>query len=349
MKVAVVGFNNLKFSPYIKTYTNLLDEYSIQYDLIIPNRNQLKESVNGNLVYINWNKKKSKLQNFVTFMKKVQAILKKENYDFIFILTTLPAILLSHILVKKYKRKYLIDIRDYTYDKKPIFKNVEKHVLKYAHTRVISSPAFKEFLPKFEYVLCHNFSHRAQILDLTFEKHSDPIKIGYVGSIAYINECKRMIDLVKEDSRFCFYFYGNEVYGKIVSNYVESSGTERIKYFGEYEPTEKSQIILDIDILFNDYGNGSNLVKYALSNKLYDSFTLKKPLITSPNTIMSKLANNYSFDIDNETKSLDELYEWYISINGDKMVSYMNQCLAQFKNDNLYFEDTIRKIIGEKI
>lgn len=349
MKVAVLGFNNIKYSPYITTYTDLLDKYSIEYDVIIPNRNQLNETINGNLVYIEWDKKKNKLQNFVTFAKRTQTILKKENYDFIFILTTIPAILLSHVLVKKYKEKYLVDIRDYTYDKKPIFRNLETYVLKYAHTRVISSPAFREFLPDLEYVLCHNFSHRTLISDLTFERRGEPIKIGYVGSIAYIEECKRMIDLVRNDDRFCFYLYGNEVYGSIVSEYAESSGTERIKCFGGYEPAEKPKIIHGIDILFNDYGNGSDLVKCALSNKLYDSFTFKKPLITSPDTIMSKLANNYSFDIDSKTKSLDELYEWYNNINGDKMVSYMNQCLNQFKNENIFFEDTVCKIIGVKI
>lgn len=349
MKVAVIGFNNLKYSPYIKTYTDLLDKYSIAYDVIIPNRNQLNETANGNLVYTEWDKKKNKLRNFITFAKKTQTILKKENYDFIFVLTTLPAILLSHVLVNKYKEKYLVDIRDYTYDKKTIFRSVEAHVLKHAHTRVISSPAFREFLPDFEYILCHNFSHRASMTDYAFERHSSPIRIGYIGSIAYVDECKRMIDLVKKDDRFCFYLYGNEVHGDIVSEYAKSAGTDRVKCFGEYEPAEKSRIILGTDILFNDYGNGSFLVKCALSNKLYDSFTFKKPLITSPDTIMSKLSADYSFDVDSTTKNLDALYKWYVGINGDEMDAYMNECLIRFEKENLLFEDTVRTIIGVKI
>lgn len=348
VKVAVLGFNNIKYSPYIKTYTDLLDKYAIEYDVIIPNRNQFNETTNGNLISIRWDKNKNKLQNFISYAKETKKILKSEDYDFVFVLTTLPAILLSQVLVSKYKRRYLIDIRDYTYDKMPIFKNIESTVLKHAHTRVISSPAFRDFLPDLEYVLCHNFSHMIVNKDLSFHQHVDPIKIGYVGSIAYVEECKRLIDLVKKDDRFCFYLYGNEVHGSIVSDYAESAGTERIKCFGEYEPSEKSQIVISVDILFNDYGNASDLVRCALSNKLYDSFTFKKPLITSPNTIMSKLAGDYSFDIDVQTKNLDELYNWYININGKKMISYMNQCLVQFTNENLYFEDAVRRIIGGK-
>lgn len=349
MKVAVIGFNNLKYSPYIKTYTDLLDKYSVEYDVIIPNRNEIVESINGNLISIKWETKKGKIYNFINFTRETRKILKNENYEFVFVLTTLPAVLLSRVLIKKYKNRYLVDIRDYTYDKKIIFRNCELKVLKNANLRVISSPAFKDFLPSLDYVLCHNFSHNIPRTDIKYVQSLNEIKIAYVGSISYVNECKRLVDLVKNDDRFCFYLYGNEVNGNIVSDYVSKIGTERIKYFGGYDPSEKNSIIQNIDILFNDYGNESDLVRCALSNKLYDSFVFKKPLITSPNTIMSKLASDFSFDIDSNTKNLNDMYDWYMNLNQEEMVSYMNDCLDIFIKDNNNFEEQIRKIIGENI
>lgn len=346
MKVAVIGFNNLKYSPYIKTYTDILDKYSVEYDVIIPDRNGLQETSKGNLIKTEWDTNKNKILNFAVFAKEVRKILIKNKYDFVFVLTTLPAILLSTALSRKYKGRYLVDIRDYTYDKTIIFKYIEAYVLKNAHTRVISSPAFKDFLPNAEYTLCHNFSCSDVTPVETFDKREDPIKIGYVGSVSYVDECKRLIDLVKNDERFSFSLYGNEVFGTVISDYVANCGIQRIEYLGGYEPSEKKSIIENVDILFNDYGNDSDLVRCALSNKLYDSFVFKKPLITSPNTIMSKLADDYSFDIDDNTKDLNGLYEWYVNINGFDMVSYMNNCLEQFKNDNLLFEEKILGIIG---
>ena len=281
MKVAVIGFNNLKYSPYIKTYTDLLDKYAIDYDVIIPNRNCLSETVNGNLISIEWDAKKNKLQNFRAFSKATKKLLKSNDYSFVFVLTTLPAILLSRVLVKKYRGRYLVDIRDYTYDKAPFFKTVEAYVLKHAHTRVISSPAFKDFLPDLEYVLCHNFSHRDMEADAGFERRINPIRIGYVGSIAYVEECKRLIDLVKKDDRFSFFLYGNEVNGNIVSDYAKMANTPRIQCFGGYDPAEKAQIVRGVDILFNDYGN---VIKAFLRVKLfcyrinsYHSFLLLSP------------------------------------------------------------------------
>ena len=122
MKVAVLGFNNVKYSPYIKAYTNLLDEHGVEYDVIIPDRNKLHEATNGHLIPIEWDGKKHKLYNVAKFVWKARKILRKEKYDFVFVLTTLPAVLLCHTLVHKYCKKYLVDIRDYTHDKNPIFK-----------------------------------------------------------------------------------------------------------------------------------------------------------------------------------------------------------------------------------
>lgn len=351
MKVAIIGFSNLKYSPYIKTYTNLLEKKSITYDLIIPNRDRLCEKCNGNLIAIKWNRKKNKMQNFIFFAKETRKILKKEKYDFVFVLTTLPAILLADILTRNYKKKYLVDIRDYTYDKLIIFRHIEKFVLKNAYIRVISSPAFKDFLPNLEYTLCHNLSYDTSKAVKDFNKHTNPIKIGYVGSIGYLEECKRLINLVKNDDRFCFYFYGNESNKKGcgISDYVAQCQTDRIKYLGEYEPHQKKEIISHVDILFNDYGNDSFLVRCALSNKLYDSFFFKKPLITSPMTIMSKIADKYSFNIDSNTKNLEELYKWYTGLEESEMITYMDTCLKKFEDENSLFQNKIFEIIENNI
>lgn len=347
MRVAIIAFNNIKYSPYIKTYTNLLERESVEYDVIIPNRSGINETINGNLLSLKWDKKKSKIYNFIRFARKTTKLLQKQNYNFVFVLTTLPAILLFPILIKKYSDRFLVDIRDYTYDKMPFFKNIEKLVLKKAHTRVLSSPAFKKFLPDLNYIICHNCPHKIEESVNVFNKASNPIKIGYVGSVSYIKECKRLIDLVKLDDRFCFYFYGNETSGSFISDYVKCLGINRIKFFGEYEPNEKANIISDIDILFNDYGNHSDLVRCALSNKLYDSFFYKKPLLTSPDTIMSQMADVYSFDVNETTTDLCALYEWYGEIDGEEMVAYMNSKLKQINIENSKFEEKIIEIIGE--
>ncbi len=347
MRVAIVAFNNVRYSPYIKTYSNYLDENGISYDVIFPNRNNIPEFLGENTYAVQWDKKKHKALNFIKFRSEVIRILKKNKYDFAFVLTTIPAVLLSNFLIKHYKGRYLVDIRDYTYEKIAFYYQLEYKVLKNAKVRVISSPGFKNFLPNLQYYLCHNTSYDFSKAVKTFKKQEGGhIIIGYIGSIAYAEQCKKLIDLVVKDERFSFYFYGNESSGDTVRTYIKEVDNARIKYMGSYEPAQKNGIIQGVDILFNAYGNESKLVLYALSNKLYDSFFFKKPLLTSPNTSMSEIASKYSFDIDNNTLNLNSMYDWYNNINGGEMSKYMTRVLMKYSNDMTAFKDMLKGILN---
>ena len=347
MKVAIVAFNNIKYSPYVKTYSNLLDERNISYDVIIPNRNGFEEKLGETLYALPWDAGKHKALNFLSFASSAKKILKKNKYDFVFVLTTMPAVLLSSFLVRNYKNRYLVDVRDYTYEGVKLYALLEEKVLKHAAARVISSLGFQAFLPQLDYLLCHNTSYDLTRSKQEFQKKKDgPIRIGYVGSVAYAPHCKKVIDLVDQDERFEVYFYGNETRGTEVSSYVAAKNNPRIRFFGPYNPEDKEGIVESVDILFNVYGNATPLVKYAVSNKLYDAFYFKKPLLTSPETIMSELAGEFSFDIDASCDSAEALYTWYQSRNGEEMISYMNSKLLEYANDVATFRETVDRLVS---
>ena len=344
VKVAIVAFNNIKYSPYVNTYSNYLDNNGIKYDVIFPDRNKLNESIGENTYSLYWDSEKSKLYNFIKFAYAAKKILKKNKYDFVCVLTTMPAVLLSTFLANRYKNRYLVDVRDYTYENIRPYFWLEKLAFKNAGMRVVSSKDFENFLPKSNYCMCHNTSYDFRNAIQCFNRQTGKIIIGYVGSISYVKYCKHLIDLVKDDERFEFHFYGNETHGKIISEYVKDLDNERIKFFGAYEPSQKGQIIENVDLLFNVYGNSSPLVKYAVSNKLYDAFYYKKPILTSPDTTMSELAKEYSFDIDLNTENLAGLYEWYKKIDSENFVEYSEQMIETIVSDINYFEKNLNEI-----
>lgn len=343
MKVAIIAFNNIKYSPYVKTYSNILDQNGVPYDVILPDRGGIHEDLGEKTYGIPWNPNKKKILNFLSFASQAKRILKKNHYDFVIVLTTMPAVLLSSFLVRHYKGRYIVDIRDYTYERVGFYYKREKKALEHAALRVISSMGFLKFLPKMEYLLCHNTSYDLSQSKQTFEKKTEgPIRIGYVGSVAYASKCKHLIDLVEKDDRFEFYFYGNEASNQVRS-YVEEKKNDRIRFLGAYEPHQKNEIIENVDLLYNVYGNERPLVQYAVSNKLYDSFFFKKPLLTSPETVMSECASDYSFDIDFSTADLDGLWNWYHSLDGEKMISYMNDRLMEYDRDVSVFRQTMNE------
>lgn len=350
MKVSIIAFNNLNKSPYVNTYADFCRDNGIEYEVIYPDRGNIAENVSGVEKAVFWDSSKGKLYNFLHFRKAAIRELKKSKSDFVIVLTTMPAILLSGYLIRNYKGKYLVDVRDYTYENFKPYYAVEKRVMKYAAMRVISSPGFKKFLPPENYTLCHNMNPEyANPGDAKFEKKEDEIIIGYVGTIAYKNQCLNLIKLVEKDERFRFYFYGDEGSDRRISEYLEKNPSDRIKTFGAYKPDEKVAIMKNVDILFNVYGFGNNLVDYALSNKLYDAFYMNIPLLTSPNTSMSEEASDFSYDIDfSKTENLDGLYNWYQSIDAGAFKDYSVKYLKSVTETQNVFCKRLKDFLFEK-
>lgn len=342
MKVSIIAFNNLNKSPYVHVYADYCKSNGLEHEILYPNRDNLQETADCPLLPIPWNATKHKLVNFLAFRKAAIRHLNQAKPDFVIVLTTMPAVLLSRYLRRHFKGKYLVDIRDYTYEHVSFYFRLEKLAIEHAAMNVISSPGFTKFLPKAEYHLCQNIhAGYANGSGGSFQCHPEEgITIGYVGSIAYKSQCMRLIHLVEKDDRFRFHLYGNENGTQQITEYVSQHPCDRIKTFGAYKPDEKVAILKQVDILFNAYGNGNKLLDYALSNKLYDAFYMKIPLLTSPHTAMSEEAGAFSYDIDLEkANSLDGLYDWYCNIDGNAFAAYSSQYLNQvFRSQNAFYK-----------
>lgn len=348
MKVSIIAFNNLAKSPYINIYADFCRSNDLKYEVVYPDRDNLRETADYSLLPVDWDPKKHKMLNFLYFRKEVIRHLKRTKPDFVIVLTTMPAVLLSGYLSCNYKGRYLVDVRDYTYENVGFYYRLEQIVLQNAAMRVISSPGFRNFLPDAEYNLCQNINpdYESGEGGRPARDPAEPITIGYVGTIAYKKQCMRLIKLVEKDTRFKFHFYGGESGEQQISNYLAENPCDRIKAYGPYRPAEKVGIMNGVDILFNAYGNGSKLLDYALSNKLYDSFFMRIPLLTSPKTAMSEEAGPYSYDIDleNET-SLNGLFDWYQAIDCEAFAVYSKQYLTRVFDEQRSFYDRLGQVL----
>lgn len=354
-RVGVLLFQNMRYAPFLKMYQSILDELGVEYDIIYYNRDKtLNEISNDHFIPINWRGKgtvaASKIEKLLNFTciypRQASSIIQERQYDFLIVLTTFPAVLLSGILQKKYSKHYIVDIRDYTKEFFRPYYLIESKVLSKAALRIISSVGYKNFLPSFDYVLCHNMDNTLSntVLKPFNKKTKGRIKIAYIGSISYERQCKQLIDLVCLDERFEFHFYGNEANGTIISEYIHNLGNKRIVMHGPFLSTEKERLYELSDIIFNCYGNDRTLVKYAISNKFYDGAVYRKPLLVTPNTSMATLSGDYAFALDLERiTSLDDLYLWYINIDKTGFEHYTESVLELATRDN---NDAIKRIVN---
>ena len=337
MKVLICVNNSLRFCPYANFYINLCQKEKIDFCVMYPDRARLRDNYNFEVIRYEWNEKENGVFQLLKYREFALQHIEHNHYDYILALTTGTAVLLAPALLKR-NQKYLVDIRDYTREYNIIYYFIEKKVINRAECVVVSSPDFREFLPKREYIDIFNSS---EIICTSDKVNNDvfPIRIVYVGTIAYPHQCEKLMNLVEQDERFLFDLYGNDLNGSKIENYIKTNKLTRSVYHGIYQSAEKASIIRKADILFNAYGNNSPLLKYALSNKLTDAAIYKKVVLTSPNTSMKSMLGDCSFaiDLDKET-TLDELYMWYITLDVQKTQNYLNNLLTKIitTNNNTY-------------
>ena len=341
MKAGIIAANNIRYSPYVHFYTEILDRINLSYEIIVPDRNGLDETDNGAVFMLPWNHKFPTVINYIKYAKHVKQRLKEKKYDVIIVLTGINAAFLGLWLSRKYNKRYIVDIRDYSHENIYPYYLLEKAALDHSLLNIISSRKFMTFLPESRYLVCHNYDDKTYV-KAHFERGQDPIRIGYVGALLYAEQCIRLMKLVANDARFTMEFYGTSDQEPVLKEKAEEIQCSRIRFHGGYKPEEKAGIIQQVDILFNAYGNGTPLLDCALSNKLYDSMVYKKPILTCAGTYMTEMAGPLAFPIDlTDGNALNRLYDWYYMIDGKHADEYGDHMIESIRKEN---SDTKEKI-----
>lgn len=357
---AIIIPSNLHWAPYCLVYQKLLVENNCKYDLIIWNREKIEEEIEykeglnqliGFDCYDICNdgsiKKIPKFFQFSDFVKKQ---LTKTHYDGVFMLTTFAGVvaLNAHFLSKRYNKKYWIDIRDYTYEWfKPYYKLLE-YAIDNAYTVSISSREYTKFLPDNDYVIVHNIDPNLEKYSLELEYFpSDYIRISYIGNIAYIDENKKLLDKLKNDSRFRLQYYGAN--SELLKSYCEFNRILNVDFHDKFSYAKTGAFYENTDIVNNVYGNDTIGKKTAISNKLYYAAALNKAIITSPDTYICRLTNEYGFGFsvdfsDNDWP--DRLYDWYQRFRENKDLNNSKQLWESCLRENEIFYSRINEFIN---
>lgn len=342
MKVLICTNNSLRYCPYANFYIDLCQDNDIEYCVMYPDRGNLKEEYEFPTIRFDWDISRGTKIQLLEYKKFASRVIKKNEYDFIIALTTGVAVLLSDNLLKRHGQ-YLVDIRDYTHENNWMYYQIEKKVIKHANCVVISSPYFREFLPDRDYIDVFNAPSSIKSISSMNKKRLPPIIISYIGTIAYPEQCERLMKLVEKDHRFRFNLYGNDLNGDKIESYIRKNRLKNSKYYGPYLPERKPEIVQNADILFNAYGNNSPLLKYALSNKLTDAAMYLKVVLNSPDTCMDKILGVGSFPIDLEkAKNLDDLYNWYIKLDPSRIQIHLQTIMDRIINTN---QNAINRIV----
>lgn len=349
MKVAAITIGNLYRIPYLDMYFKQISAHST-IDIINWNREGKEEKSPYNLISFNYpigfTSKLKKIEGYARYRRFVANQLRAGNYDLIIVTPTNTALLMSDYLIRQYRNRYILDIRDYCHEALLGIKKIEASLVSNAAMTVISSEGYKTFLPQDrDYVVVHNSRNldRNRIAEIKLNRKYDaPIKIGCIGSIVYHDSYKRLIRLFGNDQRFelAFIGYGSEG----LSNYCKQQNVSNVLLSGEFLPEETLDKYADIDVVNGVYGDNHPSLDYALSNKLYFAAELEIPILVTSGTFMEEMAKEYNLGVGiniNDSHAPDVLYDYLVDLDRKALRIGANRFIEKVEKDNNHFESRL--------
>ncbi|MBU5363898.1 hypothetical protein KQI33_00735 [Enterococcus devriesei] len=358
MRVGIVSISNIKHMTLISLYTDILKKNKIDYDFIYVDKYNISEKNDADNIFkyvisIKKNssslKKAIKYAGFIRFAKK---IIRDNNYDLLIVWGSGTGYILSRFLVNRWKEKYIYNIRDYGYENKKIISILQNKIVKNSLFTTISSKKFLDFLPsssKYIFVNSINPKLTEELLSSNSSKiTSKAIRICFIGYVRFIENDKKLLLALKNDSRFIVQYFGAK--SDILKKFAEENGIKNTEFIDSFDSSQTSELLMKADVINNLYGNDDTALDTAISIKYYYSILLNLPILVWKNTYMEEITKDFPgvFVFDGNYNGLnDRLYTWYSQINKKRMIERNSKLVKDFRKENTFFENKFADLFRE--
>ncbi|MBW8686446.1 glycosyltransferase [Chitinophaga rhizophila] len=168
------------------------------------------------------------------------------------------------------------------------------------------------------------------------------LKVAFIGILRYFDVLKNLIDAA-ENLPVDILFYGD---GPDMGRLREyTTGKEYVQFFGRYKYEEIAGIYASVDLIWAVYPSDDYNVKYAISNKFFESMMLNKPAVFAENTELGKmvLSKGTGFAVNPYDKTA--IRELLQHVTSDlSRLNAMNQNIAA-SGEKLYWEDEDQRLL----
>ncbi len=349
MKIGLILPTNLYFAPYINIYTKILDSKGIQYDIISWDRAGVNENFGVVFKYYSpfGRSKVRKLFDYYKYVRFAINQIKEKKYDKLIIFGSQTGLFMFFFLRKNYAKKILFDYRDLSIEQ--FLKRIFCKFLNLSSLNVISSPGFKQYLPKgYNYILSHNFQIesienvlKSAECDQTVS-FNEKINIMTIGALRDYEVNSELMEALKNDDRFFLNFIGKGIAETSLRNYASKSFIENVNFHGYYNKSDEEIFVKDADFL-NIYYPQIKTHSSALSNRFYIALLYKKPMIVTKNSIQGNYVEKYNLGISIENcDNLKSKIESYIEhFNEKEYLQNSTLLLKSFTTDYYIFVQNI--------
>ena len=351
MKIGLIMPGNIWFCPYVKIYQRILDEEKIEYDLISWNRDGTEsQGIQFNRQF----KMKgglSKLVPYIKYASFIKETIRKQNYDKLIVFGPQVAIFINSFLTKHYSKRYIFDYRDLSIEQKFYFKRAFLKVLRNSFANVISSPGFKQCLPKgFEYLLSHNFNidlvRQALSSKEVDNSTSETINVLTIGGIRDYGSNIEVVKALANKKEFLVKFVGKGSASELIKDYAMQNKIDNIQFEGYYPKEKESEYIRKSTFLNIFY---PRIISHdtALSNRFYNALIYRKPMVVTADTTQGNYVKQHQLGLSLENcNNLDlKMKEYLVDFDNVAFSERCNTLLKHFLMDYNSLEAKVREFV----
>lgn len=346
-EICIVGTSNLKHISLISLYTRYFDEAGIPYDIIYWDRYGIDEVSTAQSVYKFYaegqNAGLSRLLSFLRFRQYAIKRIKQGKYKYVITWQTTGAYLFFDFLLRSFKNRYVVNVRDYVAENKFPFNKLIKALVKNAAFSTISSDGFRTFLPAAEYVKVNSLNEDilANITGMP-QNHNQAIKIGFAGNCRYLNESYRLIDALGNDDRFELWYCGTN--SEKLSVYAEQKGVKNLYVKPAFDASETVTIMSEFDFVNSAFGNDAMDNSTLMPIRLYTALAIHRPMLVNDKTQLGREveANGLGYVISNYEGLGDSLSEYNNNLDVAGFEKRCDQYLEKAREENQEFYACIK-------
>lgn len=360
MKICLVSFIAPYTMPYINIYLKNIKEENAECDIVFWDRDgNFAEKTEDNVHYIPFSspakQNESRIKRYLQYIPATRFIrkqLENSKYDKVIFLQTHAAVACKSIILKQYSQKYIVDIRDFTLENFSLFRKMERDVILNSYCTVISSKGYESFLPKYDYVIAHNYTpaDKKTVDEIRSKRtHTDCINISFIGYVRFYEMAKKLLTMFSNDPKFHLSYIGTGAL--TLESFCKKNNINNVTLHGKFEPEETVDFYKECDLINNLYGNHDRYLDYALSNKLYYAAQFRIPVLVSKETYSSEIAEKYHLGISwdpNEEQAAEKLYEKFCNFDKSVMDESSEKFLSEVLRENEIFENKIKEFVKKE-
>jgi len=335
MEIALICTSSLSYLPFVGNYEDILKENNANFTIINWDRLHVEDDSNR---FTYRDKKVGHKRNYFDYLIFKKFVMKKLNerkFDKIIVFDIPLLHFLEKYLIKNYREKYIIDIRDY--HKIKMFTNMKK-LIENSSFVVISSDRYKVWLPLSDkYVINHNTRIKSlrELRPTNCKKDYKEIRIACIGAISQLDTNISFINSLKNIKNIKLFFHGEGVANKYIVSHIKKNRINNVWVTGRYYNEQEESLYMDADLVDVLVPNNEINSKTCLANRLYKATLYGKPIITLKGTYLGEKVEKYSLGL--VLDSFDGIE--------DKINSYLRKFDIDMyeQGRNAFFESVIKE------